>query len=62
MLRARVLNQGEAPVAAGVKVAFFDGASASGGTLLGVATVAEPLPVGTSALATLSVSAPPTAR
>ncbi|WNG16631.1 FG-GAP-like repeat-containing protein [Cystobacter fuscus] len=59
VLRARVLNQGEAPVAAGVKVAFFDAEPSSGGTLLGVASVAEALPVGTSALATLSVSAPP---
>ncbi|HEX8538550.1 MAG TPA: FG-GAP-like repeat-containing protein, partial [Cystobacter sp.] len=59
LLLARVLNQGEAPVAAGVKVAFFDGTPASGGTLLGVASVAEALPVGASALATLSISAPP---
>ncbi|WNG50486.1 HYR domain-containing protein [Archangium minus] len=56
-LSARVLNQGEAAVAAGVKVAFFVVDSASGRTLLGVATVPDALPAGGSALATVSVSA-----
>ncbi|MFY0571236.1 FG-GAP-like repeat-containing protein [Archangium lansingense] len=55
-LGARVRNQGQAEVAVGVKVAFFAGAPASGGTLLGVATLAEPLPVGADTLVSLSVA------
>ncbi|WNG24655.1 HYR domain-containing protein [Cystobacter fuscus] len=56
VLGASVSNQGEAPVGAGVKVAFYKGSPASGGTLLGVTAVAEPLPVGGSATATLQVA------
>jgi hypothetical protein len=56
VLSARVRNQGEAPVAAGVKVAFYKGNPASGGTLLGVATVADALPKGGTAIATVSVT------
>ncbi|PTL84178.1 FG-GAP-like repeat-containing protein [Vitiosangium sp. GDMCC 1.1324] len=58
VLRANVRNQGDAAVAAGLKVAFYAVDAASGGTLLGVATVPEPLPVGGSFLATVSVSSP----
>ncbi|PTL78327.1 FG-GAP-like repeat-containing protein [Vitiosangium sp. GDMCC 1.1324] len=53
VLGASVRNQGEAAVAAGVKVAFYKGNPASGGTLLGVATVTDALPAGGSAIATL---------
>ncbi|AKJ04986.1 VCBS repeat protein [Archangium gephyra] len=56
VLGARVRNQGEAAVAAGVKVAFYKGNPASGGTLLGVATVTDALPVGGSAIATVVVA------
>jgi hypothetical protein len=56
VLGARVRNQGEAAVAAGVKVAFFEGNPASGGTLLGVATVSDALPPGADSLATVSLS------
>ena len=56
VLSARVSNQGEAPVAAGVKVAFYKGNPASGGTLLGVATVPDALPAGGTSIATVSVS------
>ncbi|HEX5750620.1 MAG TPA: HYR domain-containing protein, partial [Archangium sp.] len=56
VLGARVRNQGEVAVAAGVKVAFYKGNPATGGTLLGVATVTDALPVGGSAIATVVVS------
>ncbi|MCY1077063.1 FG-GAP-like repeat-containing protein [Archangium lansingense] len=56
ILSARVRNAGEAPVAAGVKVAFYKGNPASGGTLLGVATVPDALPVGGSSIATVTVA------
>ncbi|MFE8597547.1 FG-GAP-like repeat-containing protein [Archangium violaceum] len=56
VLGARVRNQGQAAVGAGVKVAFYKGNPASGGTLLGVATVTDALPVGGSAIATVVVS------
>jgi len=58
VLSARVSNAGEAPVATGIKVAFYRGNPAAGGQLLGVATVTEPLPPGGSALATVSVTSP----
>jgi hypothetical protein len=56
VLGARVVNQGEAPVAAGTKVAFYKGNPASGGTLLGVTSVGLPLARGESFIVTLSVS------
>jgi|GEM_PF-777145 len=56
VLGARVRNQGEAAVAAGVKVAFYKGNPATGGTLLGVASVPDALPVGGSSIATISVA------
>ncbi|WP_245768742.1 choice-of-anchor A family protein [Stigmatella aurantiaca] len=52
-LSARVSNQGEAAASAGLKVAFFQGNPASGGTLLGVATLPRILAVGDSAIASL---------
>ncbi|OJH40342.1 HYR domain-containing protein [Cystobacter ferrugineus] len=55
-LTAMVHNQGERPVGSGVKVAFYRGNPASGGQLLGVATVAAMLPVGGSEVATVSVT------
>ncbi|HEX8820267.1 MAG TPA: FG-GAP-like repeat-containing protein, partial [Archangium sp.] len=58
-LGARVGNLGEAPVAAGLKVAFYAGNPASGGALLGVASLDEALLAGTSALVTLSPSPAP---
>ncbi|WP_434383569.1 FG-GAP-like repeat-containing protein [Melittangium boletus] len=45
-LGAQVHNQGDAPVAAGLKVAFYQGNPASGGTLLGVAALTVPLAPG----------------
>jgi hypothetical protein len=58
VLGARVRNQGEAAVAAGVKVSFFSMDPASGGTLLGVATVPDTLPPGASAPVALFVASP----
>ncbi|WP_257448016.1 FG-GAP-like repeat-containing protein [Archangium lipolyticum] len=54
-LGARVRNQGDAPVPVGVKVAFYQGNPASGGTLLAVGTAADALPVGGSSLVTVSM-------
>jgi hypothetical protein len=53
-----VTNQGEIAVGSGIKVAFYRGNPASGGQLLGVATVSAALPVGGSAVATVSVTSP----
>lgn len=58
-LSARITNQGEAAASAGLQVAFFQGAPASGGTLLGVATLPSVLAAGASTVATLSLSAAP---
>jgi hypothetical protein len=55
-LSARVRNEGQAVAAAGVKVAFYSGDPASGGTLLGVARLAEALPAGADVLVALSVT------
>jgi HYR domain len=57
-LGARVRNEGQAAAAVGVKVAFFAGDPASGGTLLGVVPLAEPLPAGADVRVTRSVSSP----
>jgi choice-of-anchor A domain-containing protein len=43
-LSAHIRNQGDAAASAGLKVAFFRGNPAQGGTLLGVATIANVLP------------------
>ncbi|WP_309243024.1 choice-of-anchor A family protein [Hyalangium versicolor] len=58
-LSAQVTNQGEAAASAGLQVAFFQGNPASGGTLLGVATLPEVLPAGASTLASITLSSPP---
>jgi choice-of-anchor A domain-containing protein len=58
-LSAQVSNQGEAAVSAGLKVAFYRGNPASGGTLLGVATLSAPLAAGASTYATITLSPPP---
>ena len=56
VLGARVTNQGDAAVAAGLKVAFYEGGASSGGMLLGVATLTEALAPGASAFVSLPVS------
>ncbi|WP_257456372.1 FG-GAP-like repeat-containing protein [Archangium lipolyticum] len=48
-INAQVRNQGQAAVAAGLKVAFYKGNPASGGTLLAVGTVPNALAAGASA-------------
>ncbi len=58
VLGARVSNQGEVPVPAGLKVSFYRGNPAAGGTLLGVATLTDAVPAGGSVLATISVTTP----
>jgi hypothetical protein len=58
-LRARVVNQGDAAASAGLRVAFFQGNPAAGGTLLGVALVPSILPAGSSAVATLALASAP---
>ncbi|KFA88957.1 FG-GAP-like repeat-containing protein [Archangium violaceum] len=57
-LSARVRNQGQAVAAAGLKVAFYSGNPASGGTLLTVARLAEAVPAGAEVLVTTSVLSP----
>jgi hypothetical protein len=58
-LTARVSNQGDAAASAGLKVAFYRGNPASGGTLLGVATLAQVLPRGGSATVGLLLPSAP---
>lgn len=53
ILTARVRNQGDAAASAGLPVAFYQGNPATGGTLLGVAHVADVLPAGGEAWVTL---------
>ncbi|WP_224372509.1 FG-GAP repeat domain-containing protein [Hyalangium versicolor] len=53
---ANVVNQGGTPVAAGLKVAFYLGNPASGGSLLGVTTVTGPIAAGESTFVSLLVS------
>ncbi|MDC0713368.1 DUF5011 domain-containing protein [Stigmatella sp. ncwal1] len=45
---ATVLNQGDASAPAGVPIAFYQGAPSTGGTLLGVTALENPLPAGAS--------------
>lgn len=54
-IQATVLNQGEAATSANLPVAFYRGNPASGGSLLGVATVSTPLAPGQSAAVQLRV-------
>jgi WD40 repeat protein len=58
-LKARVRNAGDAAASAGLKVAFYQGNPASGGTLLGVATVPSVLPAGGEATAELKLATAP---
>jgi hypothetical protein len=58
-LRARISNLGDAAASAGLRVAFYRGNPASGGTLLGVATLPSVLAAGSSAVATLTLASPP---
>ncbi|MFP2931271.1 FG-GAP-like repeat-containing protein [Pyxidicoccus sp. 3LG] len=58
-LGARVYNQGDAAASAGLRVAFYQGNPAAGGTLLGVATLPAVLSAGNAAVATLSLASSP---
>jgi len=58
-LSATVHNQGDAAASAGLNVAFYRGDPASGGTLLGVATVPARIEAGAQATATLSLHPAP---
>jgi hypothetical protein len=58
-LSARVDNLGDAAASAGLKVAFYAGNPASGGTLLGVATAADVLGAGGSTTVTLALHPAP---
>jgi hypothetical protein len=58
-LNARVSNQGDAAVSAGMRVAFYQGNPSAGGTLLGVATLPAVLSAGNSAVATLVLASAP---
>ncbi len=58
-LSARITNQGEASASTGLRVAFFQGNPASGGTQLGVATLPSALAAGASTVATLTLSPAP---
>ncbi len=60
-LSATITNQGASPVASGLKVSFYRGSPASGGSLLGVTTITSPIAPGTSATVGLSVGAQPAA-
>ena len=59
VLSARVSNLGSAPVATGLKVSFYKGNPAAGGTLLATATVTDALPVGATTTATVVVASVP---
>ncbi|MDY7231413.1 HYR domain-containing protein [Hyalangium rubrum] len=58
-ISAQIVNQGDTPVAAGLKVSFYRGNPASGGTLLGVTTLTSAIPVDGFAPVLLSVGAQP---
>ena len=59
LLTAKVRNQGDATVAAGLPVAFYRGNPASGGARLGVVPVEVPLPAGAETLVSLPLSPAP---
>lgn len=59
-LTARVRNHGEAAASAGLKVAFYRGNPAEGGTLLGVATLPRKLPAGEETTVELLLHPSPT--
>ncbi|MDC0708120.1 choice-of-anchor A family protein [Stigmatella sp. ncwal1] len=58
-LSASVRNQGDAAASSGLKVSFFRGNPTQGGTLLGVATIANVLPAQGSAIATITLNPAP---
>ncbi len=58
-LEARVENLGDAAASAGLKVAFYSGNPASGGTLLGVTTVTSVLAAGDATSVSLSLHPAP---
>ncbi|MFY0582535.1 kelch repeat-containing protein [Cystobacter fuscus] len=58
-LEARVRNTGDAAASAGLRVAFYQGAPASGGQLLGVASLPQALPPAGEASATLKLTTAP---
>ncbi|PTL81467.1 hypothetical protein DAT35_24550 [Vitiosangium sp. GDMCC 1.1324] len=58
-LSVGVFNDGSAAASAGLKVAIYQGNPASGGTLLGVATVPSVIPAGSEAIATLKLTTAP---
>jgi WD40 repeat protein len=58
-LKANVRNAGDAAASAGLKVSFYQGAPGSGGTLLGVYTVPNVLPVGGEVTASVTLATPP---
>ena len=58
-LNANVYNQGDAAVSTGLRVAFYQGNPAAGGTLLGVATLPSVLSAGNGAVATLTLASAP---
>jgi choice-of-anchor A domain-containing protein len=58
-LTARVKNQGDASVSGGLNVAFYQGNPASGGTLLGVATLTSSLAAGASRTAAIVLNPAP---
>jgi choice-of-anchor A domain-containing protein len=59
VISARVRNQGDAAASAGLKVAFYQGNPAAGGTLLGVAALPQVLPAQGSAIASIDLSPAP---
>ena len=58
-LSAQVTNQGTAAIAAGLKVAFYQGNPAAGGTLLGVATLSSGIAAGAHAIASIALNPAP---
>jgi hypothetical protein len=58
---AVILNQGAAEVAGGLKVSFYRGNPAQGGSLVGMTTVPEPIPAGASTIVSLTISPLPSA-
>jgi hypothetical protein len=61
-LQARVRNTGDAAASAGLKVAFYQGDPASGGTLLGVSSLPNALHPGSEVSAELRLATAPGAR
>ncbi len=58
-LHARVRNQGDVAIPAGLRVAFYSGSANASGTLLGVATLADTLAAQSSAIVSLALHSAP---